>query len=162
MKQKYIYISIIPSIPIPHYVAIKYATPWRDAGPIPISEYSPLNSDRFYNSTIGQKARIRAVRKALRLWFVCFRGSWEKNHMAKQNIKKICLVSDVRCLMPDTRFQLLDIKISINRCKTPDGSQCVGRIVTPSMSYFLHLCDRSVPYCGPGSLELGCSWTAPQ
>ena len=27
------------------------------------------------------------------------------------------------------------------------GIKCVGRIVTKSMSYFLHLCDCSVPYC---------------
>ena len=31
------------------------------------------------------------------------------------------------------------------------GTKCVGRIVTKSMSYFLHLCDCSVPYCA--SLE---------
>ena len=31
------------------------------------------------------------------------------------------------------------------------GIKCVGRIVTKSMSYFLHLCDYSVPYCA--SLE---------
>ena len=33
----------------------------------------------------------------------------------------------------------------------PYGIKCVGRIVTKSMSYFLHLCDCSVPYCA--SLE---------
>ena len=27
------------------------------------------------------------------------------------------------------------------------GTKCVGRIVTKSMSYFLHLCDCSLPYC---------------
>ena len=27
------------------------------------------------------------------------------------------------------------------------GIKCVGRIVTKSMSYFLHLCDCSLPYC---------------
>ena len=31
------------------------------------------------------------------------------------------------------------------------GIKCVGRIVTKSMSNFLHLCDCSVPYCA--SLE---------
>ena len=33
------------------------------------------------------------------------------------------------------------------------------------MSFFLSLCDYSVPYCASldsGSLELVCSWTAPQ
>jgi hypothetical protein len=33
----------------------------------------------------------------------------------------------------------------------PYGIKCVGRIVTKSMSNFLHLCDCSVPYCA--SLE---------
>ena len=41
------------------------------------------------------------------------------------------------------------------------GSQCVGRIVTQSMSYFLYLCDCAL-LCLPGRLELGSSWTAPQ
>ena len=27
------------------------------------------------------------------------------------------------------------------------GSKCAERIVTQSMSYFLYLCDCSVPYC---------------
>ena len=27
------------------------------------------------------------------------------------------------------------------------GTKFVGRIVTKSMSYFLHLCDCSLPYC---------------
>jgi hypothetical protein len=27
------------------------------------------------------------------------------------------------------------------------GTKCVGRIVTKSMSYFLHLCECSLPYC---------------
>ena len=31
------------------------------------------------------------------------------------------------------------------------GIKCLGRIVTKCMSYFLHLCDSSVPYCA--SLE---------
>ena len=30
------------------------------------------------------------------------------------------------------------------------GSYCVGRIVTQSMSYFLNLCDYSVPPSKPG------------
>ena len=34
------------------------------------------------------------------------------------------------------------------------GTKCVGRIVTKSMSYFLHLCDCSLPYCA--TLE---AWT---
>ena len=29
----------------------------------------------------------------------------------------------------------------------PYGTKCVGRIVTKSMSYFLHLCDFRLPYC---------------
>ena len=37
------------------------------------------------------------------------------------------------------------------------GSYCVGRIVTQSMSYILHLCDCSVPYCALLEVwELGC------
>ena len=70
IQYKYIYFHIIPSIPIPHYVAIKYALPWWDAGPIPISEYSPLNSDRVENSTIGKKARSGAVRKGFYKMYV--------------------------------------------------------------------------------------------
>ena len=31
--------------------------------------------------------------------------------------------------------------------RNPYGTKCVGRIVTKSMSYFLHLCDCSLPYC---------------
>ena len=27
------------------------------------------------------------------------------------------------------------------------GTKCVGRIVTKSMSNFLHLCDCNLPYC---------------
>ena len=43
------------------------------------------------------------------------------------------------------------IKWLLNENVCTYGSQCVGRIVTQSMSYFLYLCDCSVPYCA--SLE---------
>ena len=32
-------------------------------------------------------------------------------------------------------------------CDYQYGTKCVGRIVTKSMSYFLNLCDCSLPYC---------------
>ena len=44
--------------------------------------------------------------------------------------------------------------------QSPYGTKCVGRIVTKSMSYFLHL--QSAILCHPGSLELVCSWRTPQ
>ena len=43
--------------------------------------------------------------------------------------------------------QILGRSTLIQKVLCAYGSYCVGRKVTQSMSYFLYLCDCSVPYC---------------